>query len=90
MILLDGQRQNHIVAVYGANGACDDAQVKAAKRAMDGADALLLQQEIPLGVSLAAANAVWLISRANKPAWIWKSGSPVNWGSGGKSAAGWP
>lgn len=54
MILLDGQRQNHIVAVYGANGACDDAQLKAAKRAMVGADALLLQQEIPLGVSLAA------------------------------------
>ena len=55
MILLDGHRQNHIVAIYGANGACDDEQVKAAKRAMDGADALLLQQEIPLGVSLAAA-----------------------------------
>ena len=55
MILLDAQRQNHIVAVYGANTACDATQIEAAKLALDGADALLLQLEIPTEVSLAAA-----------------------------------
>ena len=55
MILLDAQRQNHIVAIYGANTACDTAQSEAAKVALDGADALLLQLEIPTEVSLAAA-----------------------------------
>ena len=55
MILLDSHRQNHILAVYGANAACDGAQLEAAKRALDGADALLLQLEIPFDVSLAAA-----------------------------------
>ena len=55
MILLDSQRQNHIVAVYGANAACDEEQLRAANNAMDGADSLLLQQEINIDVSLAAA-----------------------------------
>jgi ribokinase len=55
MILLDSRRQNHIVAIYGANAACDNDQLEAAKRALQGADALLLQQEVPLDVSLAAA-----------------------------------
>ena len=55
VILLDSQRQNHIVAVYGANAACDEEQLRAARDAMDGADSLLLQQEIDIDVSLAAA-----------------------------------
>ncbi|MDE2970317.1 MAG: ribokinase [Chloroflexota bacterium] len=55
VILLDGERQNSIVGIYGANMACDAVQVEAASRALDGADALLLQMEIPSGVSLAAA-----------------------------------
>lgn len=55
MILLDSQRQNHIVAVYGANAACDNDQLEAAKAALDGADTLLLQLEVPFEVSLAAA-----------------------------------
>ena len=55
MILLDAERQNHIVAIYGANAACDGAQLEAVKRALDGADSLLLQLEIPFEVSLAAA-----------------------------------
>lgn len=66
MILLDAERQNHIVAIYGANAACDGAQLEATKRALDGADALLLQLEIPIDVSLAAARyarsrGVWVI-----------------------------
>ena len=55
IILLDSQGQNHIVAIYGANTACDDAQLSAAKTALEFADVLLLQQEVPLEVSLAAA-----------------------------------
>ncbi len=55
VILLDADRQNHIVGIYGANMACDEVQVEATRRALDGADALLLQMEIPLHVSLEAA-----------------------------------
>ncbi len=55
VILLDARRENHIVAVYGANMACDSNQLDAAKSALDGADVLMLQSEIPLEVSLAAA-----------------------------------
>ena len=54
IILLDADRQNHIVAIYGANTACDGAQLEAVKAALEGADALMLQLEIPVGVSLAA------------------------------------
>ncbi len=57
VILLDGRRQNHIVAVYGANKNCDDEQVGAAERALNGADTLMLQMEVPLDVSLEAARA---------------------------------
>ena len=55
IILLDSQRQNHIVAIYGANAACDETQLDATKMALEGADALMLQLEIPSQVSLAAA-----------------------------------
>ena len=55
IILLDADRQNHIVAIYGANTACDEVQLEAVKAALDGADALMLQLEIPAGLSLAAA-----------------------------------
>ena len=54
-ILLDSDRQNRIVAVYGANAACDEEQLRAACLAMDGAEALLLQQETNVELSLAAA-----------------------------------
>ena len=55
MIMVDDTGQNRIVAVYGANMACDNAQLDAAKRAMAGADALMLQLETPPEISLAAA-----------------------------------
>ena len=55
MILLDSVRHNHIVAIYGANAACHDAQLEATYKALDGADTLLLQLEVPIRVSLAAA-----------------------------------
>ena len=54
-ILLDANRENRIVAVYGANMRCDDDQVRETHSALVGADCLLLQLEVPLAVSLAAA-----------------------------------
>ncbi len=55
MIMVDRASQNRIVAVYGANMACDEEQLEACKRAMCGADALMLQLETPAHISLAAA-----------------------------------
>ena len=57
IILLDARRQNHIVAIYGANTECDEVQVSAVEAAVEDADSLLLQLEVPLPVSLAAAEA---------------------------------
>lgn len=57
MILLDERKRNYIVAAYGANLASDHAQVEAAEKALNGADALLLQLEAPLEVCAAAARA---------------------------------
>ena len=55
LILLDASRQNHIVAVYGANMRCDDTQVDAVASALEGANALMLQLEVPVATSLKAA-----------------------------------
>lgn len=55
MILLEPGGENRIIAAYGANMACDDAQLDAAKGALDGAHALMIQLEVPLKISLAAA-----------------------------------
>ena len=56
LILLDDQAENMIVAVYGANMACDDQQVSSVRDALNGADALLLQLETPLDVAIRAAS----------------------------------
>ena len=55
VIMVDGEGQNLIAEVYGANRASDESQLEAAKLAMEGADALMLQLETPPEVSLAAA-----------------------------------
>ena len=57
MIWLDASRENRIVAVYGANLACDETQLRAVEQALDGADALLLQLETPPALTLQAAAA---------------------------------
>ena len=54
MITIDRDGENCIVAIYGANMACDAAQVEAMAAALDGADVLLLQLETPLDVALSA------------------------------------
>ena len=55
LILIDDQAQNIIVAVYGANMACDEQEVLSVRDALKGADVLLLQLEVPLPVALRAA-----------------------------------
>ena len=55
MILVDEMGQNHIAAVYGANLACDDAELEQVESALDEANLLLLQIETPLELSLKAA-----------------------------------
>ena len=55
MIILDDDKQNYIIATYGANLASDDRQVSAVETALDGADALLLQLETPLEVAIESA-----------------------------------
>ena len=55
MILIDAAGDNRIVAMYGANMACGAPELAAAKRAMNGAHALMLQLETPPDISLAAA-----------------------------------
>lgn len=55
MILLDGQKENYIIAIYGANLASDHEQVRDIESALDGADALLLQLETPLEVAIESA-----------------------------------
>ena len=55
VIMVDGEGQNLIAEVYGANRASDDTQLEAVKQALEGADTLMLQLETPPEVSLAAA-----------------------------------
>ncbi len=55
MILLDGQKENYIIAIYGANLASDHEQIKAVESALGGADVLLMQLETPLEVATEAA-----------------------------------
>ena len=55
MILLDASRENRILVASGANMRCDGTQVDAVRSALEGADALMLQCEIPPAVSLKAA-----------------------------------
>ena len=55
MIILDDDKQNYIIATYGANLASDARQVNAVEAALDGADALLLQLETPLEVAIESA-----------------------------------
>ena len=57
LILLDSARQNHIVQVPGANKTNIETITDDAIAALNDADALMLQMETPLEVSLHAAQA---------------------------------
>ena len=77
MILLDERKQNYIVAAYGANLAADDSQIDAARDALAGADALLLQLETPLEVAIAAARA----ARDNGALVVWDPAPAIEMGA---------
>lgn len=57
MIVLNAERQNHVLAIYGANLQCNEDQLAAVEETLDGADVLLLQMELPFHLSIAAARA---------------------------------
>lgn len=55
VILLETGGNNRIIVIPGANANCDELQVEAARHAIDGADAVMLQNEISIEISIAAA-----------------------------------
>ena len=57
MIILNADRQNHVLAIYGANLRCNEDQLAAVGTALEGADVLLLQMELPFPLSMAAARS---------------------------------
>ena len=57
MIVLNAERQNHVLAIYGANLRCNEDQLASVEKALEGADVLLLQMELPFPLSVAAARA---------------------------------
>ena len=57
MIVLNAERQNHVLAIYGANLQCNEDQLASVEDALDGADVLLLQMELPFHLTIAAARA---------------------------------
>ena len=57
MIILNAARQNHVLAIYGANLRCNEDQLAAVGTALEGADVLLLQMELPFPLSMAAARS---------------------------------
>ncbi len=54
MIVLDAEGENTVLAVYGANARCGEAELVALERALPRAAVLLVQQEIPLSLTAAA------------------------------------
>ena len=58
VIDVDRRAENSIIVIGGANLAVGEADIDAAKPALQLADALLLQLETPLAASLAAARLV--------------------------------
>ncbi len=54
VIFVDATGQNYVNAVYGANARCDAHQAADATQAMQGAGALLAQQEVPLEATFEA------------------------------------
>jgi len=57
VISVDEQAENAIIVISGANMAIDESDVARCREALQEADVLLLQLEIPLAASLAAAAA---------------------------------
>jgi ribokinase len=73
VILLDSDRENYIVQVYGANRTGEDAVGEAAVEALEDADALMLQMETPLRASMGAARA----AKERGAAVVWDPAPPT-------------
>ncbi len=54
VIMIDGEGESYVNAVYGANATCGDEQVRDVNEVLEDAAVLLVQQEIPSGVVLEA------------------------------------
>ena len=54
VIFIDAQGENYVNAIYGANGCCDEQQVADVHETLKDAAVLLVQQEIPLDITLKA------------------------------------
>lgn len=63
VINIDSSAQNRIVQVLGANSTCGPAEVSRVIAAMERASVLMLQLEVPLDASLAAARAAISMGR---------------------------
>ena len=63
VISIDASAQNRIVQVLGANTTCGAAQADAVVAALADADALMLQLEVPMEVSLTAARAARAVGK---------------------------
>ncbi len=54
VIMIDGEGESYVNAVYGASANCGEEQLRDVSEALDGAAVLLVQQEIPPSVVLEA------------------------------------
>jgi ribokinase len=50
-IFIDAQGENYVNAVYGANALCGAQELDRLRTVLDGADLLLIQQELPVAVT---------------------------------------
>jgi ribokinase len=55
IILVDLEGQNKVVVIRGANMTCDESELQKTKQALEDANALMLQLEIPSQISISAA-----------------------------------
>ena len=57
VILIDAQGESYVNAVYAANAACDRDQLRDLDEVLADAAVLLVQQEVPLGITVEAMRA---------------------------------
>lgn len=55
LIFIDGQHENYVLPVYGANATCGDGEVERGRRLISSTSVLLMQQEISTEVTGAIA-----------------------------------
>jgi ribokinase len=63
VITIDSTAQNSIVQILGANTTCNSVEVEQVQRLLMKAEVLMLQQEVPIKVSLEAAKSAHALGR---------------------------